>query len=403
MSGTTAGGWRAADARASDWAQSMIAAGAGMAAGPLLIYALAALYLILGGALGPASGAAVLALALAGAAATAWSLAPRPAPVLLALGALALAPLAASAVIDTTIDGQAYHYQAISAVAAGWNPYHDLSGVAAHYPDFPVAVWVLHYGKSSWVLMGAQAAAGLSLEAAKAGGAPLLLGAALMGAGVALRAAQPLWAAGLIGAALAANPIALAQLFTRMNDGLLGQSVGLFAVLALIWIVDRRAWAMAGIGLVMAFAMGLKFSAAPHLVAACAIACAAAWAHGGVALALATGLRLMALGLIALLIFGWTPYVQNAVWWGHPFHPLMGENTLDILVDNTPEFVERMGALQAFFFSLFAETYSGFGGEPALKPPFTMSLAELRAAGGPDVRIGGHGPLFSGAAVLAAA
>src|SRR5690606_10435550 len=99
----------------------------------------------------------------------------------------------------------------------------------------------------------------------------------------------------------------------------------------------------------------------------------------------------------------WSPYMQNALQFGHIFYPIMGPHALDIMMGNTPEVLEGLSAPQRFLYSLFAETHAGYETAARLKPPFVVLPGELRAAGGVDVRIGGFGPFFSGIFVFAVA
>ena len=87
----------------------------------------------------------------------------------------------------------------------------------------------------------------------------------------------------------------------------------------------------------------------------------------------------------------------------------MGTQAVDIMqqsassgFSNTPAALRDMSPVERFFFSLFSETHSGFETGPHLKVPFTVSVSEIRTVGGVDVRLGGFGPFFSGAILLAA-
>ncbi len=67
-------------------------------------------------------------------------------------------------------------------------------------------------------------------------------------------------------AAAALNPITGAQLFTRMNDGLLASCMLIFVVAIVLWIAfeDRRAFWLAAASMIVA--LNLKFSAVPAFV-----------------------------------------------------------------------------------------------------------------------------------------
>jgi hypothetical protein len=117
--------------------------------------------------------------------------------------------------------------------------------------------------------------------------------------------------------------------------------------------------------------------------------------------ALESTLQLLAAGTVGIVILGWAPYVLNLLRFGHPFYPLMGHGAVDIMTGNTPAILVDLSRPARFLFSLFAGTHAGYETTPALKLPLALSWAEIRTAGGTDVRIGGFGPLFSAVVLLA--
>src|SRR6185295_7206780 len=103
-------------------------------------------------------------------------------------------------------------------------------------------------------------------------------------------AASALTVAGLLGklglswprlavltAVAALNPITCAQLFTRMNDGLLASFMLIFIVGVVLWVArdDRKAFWLAAASMVIA--LNLKFSAVPIFALFCAAAVVAAF------------------------------------------------------------------------------------------------------------------------------
>ncbi|KCZ96295.1 hypothetical protein HHI_01410 [Hyphomonas hirschiana VP5] len=316
--------------------------------------------------------------------------------------------------LDISIDGQWYHFQALSSLVEGWNPYYEPFAIApslteAGYTSWPSEVYVIwpeHYPHAHWLVMALPVSAGLPMETAKFLQFTLLSGAGLV-AFAALRHAGFSFLAGLFGAlALMANPVAVGQIHTKLNDGLLFSSLLAFGALSLLWLIFRQRRYLALAGLVICFAVGLKFSAIPYFVVACALVLLAIWTMRDLKTCLQPAIVMAGAGIIGIFGIGFSPYVQNIAGFGHPFYPLMaGANaeTLDIIRYVVPPGLGGRTGLSAFFFSLFSETHSGWSPvAPELKIPLTLHGREIYPSGAADVQLAGFGPLFSGALLLSA-
>lgn len=400
-------GFRPERADASAGTPSVLwAAGTALILFPVLVFALTTLWFVAGGAISPAFGRIVLAVCAAAALYIPVRLFPgtsRVAPIL-AVGLGILAALIASLLHDTSIDGQHYHFQAIYALAEGWNP--------VHKPAPPPIVgesitpWAVHYPRGIWVLSANVLAAGLPLAMVKLSNLLVLFaGAALLGGALYRAGYSWLFTLALTSAAVL-NPVVLAQIWSSMNDGLLALCMLIFVVSMVSWIrLENRNFLVAGIA-AMILALNLKFSAIPVFVILCAFACVGAFVMRGLPKAYTTAAVLFVPAFAAIFLLGWSPYMQNFLEHGHIFHPIMGKEAIDIMIgdgaayNNTPEVIKEMSPAGRFFFSLFSETHAGYSTLPHLKIPFTVSPEELRAAGGVDVRLAGFGPFFSGSILL---
>lgn len=105
------------------------------------------------------------------------------------------------------------------------------------------------------------------------------------------------------------------------------------------------------------------------------------------------------LGLASLLSL--QPYVTNIVTFNNPTYPVK-LNDRKIFIGGLSDWFQKAGRLDGFVVSLFSKTDRN-PDTPEIKLPFTVSKNEIYAFHGPDVRIGGFGPLFSGALVLSLA
>jgi hypothetical protein len=387
------------DQRAQQY-RSLWQVGAPLLLFPLYTFALATLWLIASGTITSSAAWIVLALSAAAALFTnrllfaeSWGFAS-----VISVALAALAFLLSLLLYDTSIDGQHYHFQAIYAFANGWNPYWG-TATPPVIAD-PITLWAVHYPRATWVFSANLIAAGFPLATVKAVNILLLFASAPLVAGTLFRFGFSWTIAWLLTAVAVFNPIILSQLYTGMNDGLFALCILLFMASLAVWIRFSDKAALVAALAAMAFGLNLKFSALPIFAILAAAVCVGAYLYRGWRPALGVAAVLFMTACIAVGVLGWSPYVQNYLYFGHIFYPIMGSSPVDIMVDNTPEVLAKLSAPERLLYSLFAETHAGYASAAGLKIPFLMTAAELRAAGGVDVRIAGFGPWFSGIVLL---
>jgi hypothetical protein len=383
-----------------DW---QLGAAVSLALLPSGLFALAAIYLMLGGALGPTPGriiaclAVAVALAVGRSAGSSWK-----SPAVAAVIVLAAAA-GAHLLLDTTYDGQEYHYDAIRVLADGWNPYASAYRPPPQLRDYIEEwPWPQHYPQAGWLASAVLVAAGLGIETAKL--APILLAGALFLGVFGLTVACGVdRVRGMALAAMAtANPIVIVQLFTRMNDGQMALSFALTGLFVAVWLRDRRFVFALAAAAVAFYGLNLKFSAVPLFVLLTALILAGAAWSGGLTDIFRASALLAVVGVVGVVVLGFHPYVTNTLYRHHPFFPVMGEGAVDIMRKNRPAALADASPARRLVLSYFGPTSTGYDGSEGLKPPFTIKRPELRAAGTPDGRIAGFGPLFSGALLIAA-
>ena len=376
----------------------------GLAMIPSGLFTIASVYLLLGGSISPTPARVIFGVVAAVATALAWKggrswISPVAVAVLAVVSAMA-----ANVVIDLTYDGQQYHHDAIRALADGWNPYRQAfqfpAPLQGHVEDGS-ALWAGHYPQAGWIAAAVAVASGGSIEAAKS--APLFLALALFFAAygtLVTSGFDPIRAAAL-SALMAGNPVILVQLFSRMNDGQLCASFGLMIMFIIVWLRDRRIeFAVAAAG-IAAYALNLKFSALPLF------AMLSTLVVGGVALvkgrlaAFRISFFLFFTGAAGVFLLGAHPYITNVFEKHNPFYPIMGVGAVDIMKNNRPAGFSEISPAQRLIRSYFSTTSSSYDGSAHLKIPFSIYKSELYNAGGYDTRLGGFGPLFSAAVLIA--
>lgn len=341
----------------------------------------------------------------------------RLAPPAAVLGLLALALLLAAAFFDLSWDGLWYHQTAVYQMAHGWNPLKDpMHGFVNHLQD-----WVRHYAKGPWYFSLALFKTTGRIEWAKA--EPLLALAAgfLAVFAAALDFGMRRRAAAALAAAVALNPVMICELVSFLVDGLMITFLACFVAAQIR--AFRRPSPLAR-AVVIASAILCINTKLTGLVYFCFFAAAAGlyvllqrrdllWRFAGVQLAAL---------LLGVLAFGYNPYVTNTIYRGHPLYPWMGNRpefpgfTQDLPnrrdpVERyeTPVNMQGRNRFYRFAYAIFGRPGSplppgnNIGNWPnnaALMWPFDVGWKDFQVFYFHELRIGGFGPLFSGAFII---
>lgn len=304
--------------------------------------------------------------------------------LLACLGVVAALLVVAAAFYDTSWDGEGYHLPGVLGLWHGWNPVGGPSGI--DYVDIlPSGMWTFQ----------AQLARGTGfIEAGKILTGILALASLLLWSGtLAALTGGPPGAAQRAGAwVLAANPIVLAQLTTFYLDadvvllsmcllagallaatpfGVLGLAV---ACASAVLLVNTKLYGiyyagMLGLGGCLAVARPARQRVRYALIGAAAV-------------------------LFGVMVVGWRPFVTNTLAYGTPVYT--GAFTL-----GHPASLTGVPSPVQFLVTLFARTGGVQYERPAAKLPFLVTPREVAFMATPDPRVGGLGPLFGMALLLA--
>jgi hypothetical protein len=318
-------------------------------------------------------------------------------------GALALA----TAFMDLTWDGQWYHQTAVYEMSRGWNPLREPIRTFGRTWD----LWVLHYAKGPWYVALALFAATGSIEAAKAASAlapaiaALVVTAALLDLGLERR-----WAI-VVGLLAALNPVTTCGVVTHQVDGILVSLMACSVAAGLSFCRRPRGLPALVVLLSGALCINTKFTGLVYLCfffAAGAAYCA--WRQRA-----ALGRYLVLVGVTVLfgaLVLGFNPYVTNTLHRGHPFYPVQGTAEHPSLAQQGGDPIEHYETPRNMMGrSRFLRLAYGVFGRPGTAPyvtrnaelmwPFAVTWRDFALYYFHDVRIGGFGPLWSGALLLA--
>jgi hypothetical protein len=297
---------------------------------------------------------------------------------------------------DLSWDGQAYHQEAVLRIAAGWNP---IWGAPLGADRRPIDIWVNCYPQAAWIAEAVLYRSSGLLEASKVinflgMGAALLLGqAALRALGVTR------WKAWGVSVLAALNPVALTQGLTFYVDGLLASLFTVVAALTVLWWRKPRGSTLAALGATLIVVSNLKFTGLVYAGMYAAGLSAAVWLrHREQRRTFVLGIG--AVMAIAVVAVGYSPYVKNLRAYHHPFFPIAGPGAVDVMpISVAPELLAA-GRPVRLARSLLSRSANDLE-PPKWKIPFAIHTGELVPFSAPDVRIGGFGPWFGAAALLA--
>jgi hypothetical protein len=388
------------------------------AAGAALLCWLGALHLgvVLGFATGVAVSPAFAPLTTAAALVAAWrfarteGLSHRHAVSASAVAALVVGGgvALAAAFYDLTWDGQWYHQTAVYKMAEGWNPLRDpVHDFGRHTWN----LWVLHYAKGPWYVALALFTTTGSIEIAKAMSVVTPAIALIVVLATALDVGLDRRRAALVAVLVALNPVSTCGLVTHQVDGIL-VSLMACAVAAGISVLRRPRWLPALVVFVSSvLCVNTKFTGLVYLCfffLAGGVYCL--WRRRDFVVrcsALAGGAL-----LAGILVFGFNPYVTNTIHRGHPFYPVQGTAAHPGLAQQGRDPIERYETPRNMMGrNRFLRLAYGVFGRPGTAPyvtqdarlmwPFAATPRDFALYYFHDVRIGGFGPVFSGALLLA--
>lgn len=303
---------------------------------------------------------------------------------------------------DLSWDGQWYHQAAVYALAEGWNPvteplktFNEHNNLSIQH--FPKLVWyysaavtttfgTMEWGKSIQVLMFAVATA--------------TFWDAFRDLGFSRR--RSVIAVLLV----TVCPVVWSEMTTYLVDGMLYLFLLVFSGSAIAWIRTRRKVYLGLIILSAVWAINMKFTGVVFIgVTAFFISIYLLIRKR----ALLTRFAALAIGsvMLALLFFGFNPYVTNTMQRGHPLYPIIGTKAYPGVYEQTGrdsnEELETPKNLMGKpgWYSFLYTSFSRPGNAPyndvdnaELLFPFSLSLKDWKAYEFHETRTAGFGPFY---------
>ncbi|EDM38243.1 hypothetical protein PBAL39_01472 [Pedobacter sp. BAL39] len=300
---------------------------------------------------------------------------------------------------DVSYDGQSYHMEGIYQLKNGWNP------VKALLPDsVNMAIYINHYAKGVELPQSAIYSMINKIEAGKATNLIILAATFCLTLSCLLSFDKlPTRKSILIGFIACFNPVTVNQLISTYVDGQLSLILICFLVTILLITRNANPTNLMLLSVVIIIAGNIKFTSLVYIVLFSAAFLLWLLINKRIDVLKSTLYTALASGLISVAVVGYNPYLVNTTEFGHPFYPLMGKKTVDIMTHNLPNGFEGRNMFDKFFTSLFARTDNvmvGNGKEVTMKLPFSINKTDVVGAYQIDTRIAGFGPLFSAIFIL---
>jgi len=316
---------------------------------------------------------------------------------------------------DTSWDGNTYHKTAIGAMKNGWNPVYenietfDKNSKSGMNIDEYNYLWSNHYAKTTWIFSANMYKITENIESGKS--ITLFIGMSTFFLFASLFFSKKKYIIGIIVSLLISfNPVYIAQLFTYYLDGLVGNLLFLLILCIYLWYSekepDEEPTFIALFIAILVLLINLKFNAFAYAGLTCLIffiyfITKIKEKKLFIQKYVIAGITAV---LIGILLVGASSYVKNTIQKKHPFYPLMGAGSVDIMTAQQVKSFEEMPYLKKFFVANFYETnnqvYASGDIKLNFKMPFTYKEKELKTLQATDSRIGGYGVYFGGILIL---
>jgi hypothetical protein len=300
---------------------------------------------------------------------------------------------------DFSYDGMSYHQEAIVDLSKGWNPVYENS--KSQYN-----LWLDHYQKGIEILQANFYSLINRIESGKMLNFLLAISTLLVVID-ALSLIFKNWMVKISLAIFTTFPlVVIGQLFTIYNDGL--YYLLTISLLALLFLFYENKNVFFGLLLVAVSVMmcSIKFSTIPTFVIITFACLAYIFYKKEWKLIKPTSILIGVIAIMGLLN-NVNPIVTNLAKGKHVFHPLMGQEKVDIISHIIPPYMHEQNKFERFKSSFFSRVSNDF--HPAnpsahhyhAKFPFTIYPTEIDYLSHYDLRLSGFGLFSSGIFLLA--
>ncbi len=317
----------------------------------------------------------------------------------LCIGIIIVSILIALSFYDLSYDGQTYHMETIALLKNGWIPFGNLLPQKNE-----LYLYINHYPKGFEIPQSAIYSFVGRIEAGKSTNLILLVATFCVGLSFLLKVNKlPAYKNILICLFAVGNPVILNQLISTYVDGSMALLILAFLITSVTVVKRPSLENLILLGSIIVITANLKFNSLVYIVILAAALLVWVVFTKNKVLLRRVFYSIMFSGSIAVLLVGFHPYLMNTIDFKHPFYPLMGDDSVDIITNNIPKSLDNMSSTGRFFTSFFAHTdnmMNDHDRDAKIKIPFTLNKVDILSAGKVDTRVAGFGPLFSGIFIL---
>jgi hypothetical protein len=299
-------------------------------------------------------------------------------------------------IYDISYDGQSYHQIALMSLNDNWNPY---------YTPLSENIWVSHYPKASWLVASTILKFTGNIEAGKSTNLILIFASYFLVLSFLLMFEKISFGfAFFVSLICSFNPVSIYQSLTYYIDGQIATLLLILCVLSFLIFKENNMLVFLLYGLVIIYIVNLKFTAIVYVTTfIIGLVLFSIFKKKWKDLKYIIATFIIGI-LLGITIFGYNPYITNFITKGHPFYPLAGKDSIDIMSGNSPYNFSGKNRFEKFLLSFFGET-SNLALEDSkestrLKIPFAFKPKEVIWFAGPDPRINGFGVFYSGIFIL---
>lgn len=304
----------------------------------------------------------------------------------------------ASSFYDLSYDGQGYHQDAIVMLSQGWNPFYEKLYSEAT-PDLPRWKWINSYSKASETIEAVIYKGTGRIEQAK--GLNILL--LFMTFGFVLSFLLRInyinkLVTLLISLLLIWNPVNITQMFSFYLDGQLYLVLlSLIAVLGTIYITHKNYLIFPLVGLIT-LSWDMKLTGIMYSTFFLMFFMVLDWYSEKILLFFKKAQAYIIAVILAVFVIGFNPFITNIIHHGNPLYLMIGKDSTDFVISNTPKNFINKSPFERFAGSVFSRSNNARGenSNAVFKIPFTYNKEEIDTFIYPDNMTGGFGPLFSG-------
>jgi hypothetical protein len=291
---------------------------------------------------------------------------------------------------DLSYDGQGYQQEAIVQLANGWNPVYGKPVEGIH------GLWITHYAKGPWFAATSLYKLVGHIESAKAFNLFYIYASFLISLVALLTVFKEKPERSVLFAALfALNPVAVNQSFSFYCDGQLASLLTIMVALSFLIIKKPSRLNFLLYALAIILALNIKFTAVVYVTVLVFGLITGLLLYNKKEIAAKIYIIATISYLIGIVLVGFNPYITNTTQQGHPFYPLAGKNSVNIIDSNMPADFAGKSSMAKLVKSVFAESSNLYTpAKSVLKFPLIIHLDEVKVFGLTDVRIAGFGPLF---------